>query len=109
MVAVNPAGPTAFGGIQGPSNPDGTVFVDTVDGSPALVPSFSGTSGALTPAIVNPLAIPDTAGVPSQNALIVELRVLNNLLSLQLGDRSPDLEQMRADEFFNSSVATGVV
>jgi hypothetical protein len=111
MVAVNPAGPTGFGGIQGPSNPDGTVFVDTVDGvpaaGPAIVPSAAIPPPTFATAMVTPTSIVDTAGVPPQNAMLIELRVIANLLLMMIGSppgATPDLTQMRADEFWNTSI-----
>ena len=110
MVAVNPAGPTAFGNIQGPSNPDGTVLIDTVDGMPALYPGLKADgSGNLVPFVIDPKTVVDTAGLPSQNAIIVELRCITNLLAVYLGDKCPDLQLMRAEEIFNTMVSTGSV
>lgn len=110
MVAVNPPGVTGYGPTAGPSNVDGVTFVDTVDGTPGLSPAF----GANPPptfaqAVIIPTAIGDTAGMPSQNAIVIELRVITNLLLLQLGASAPDPSQMRADEAFNINLATGVL
>lgn len=109
MVAANPAGPTAFGGIQGPANPDFVPFIDTVDGIPVVYPAVNGVTGQMSQFTIDPKTVVDTAGLPPQNAIIVELRCITNLLAIYLGDRCPDLQQMRAEEIFNTMVPTGLV
>jgi len=112
MVAVNPPGPTGFGPTAGPTNVDQVPFLDTVDGTPTLAPGFS--SGSTPPTFariaINPVAVADTAGMPSQNALLIEMRVLTRLLHLQLGTGNGALEslnQMRADEAWEINLSTG--
>ena len=108
MAAVNPPGTPAY--TNGPFNADGTPFIDTVDGVPTLAPGF-GTSNPPTfsPIVINPITVSDGAGQPSQNAILVELRVITQLLLLQLGSSAPDAEQMRADEAWNTSLSTGAL
>ncbi len=115
MVAVNPPGPTGFGPTAGPVNPDGVPFLDTVDGIPSLGPTFNPAGGLPPPsfaqAIINPAIVSDVAGIPSQNQIIIELRVISNLLLMMMGampGNTPDLTQMRADEFWNTNLQTGV-
>lgn len=109
MVAANPAGPTGYGGLQGPTNPDFTPLVDTVDGMPVAYPAVNGLTGQISQFVVDPKTVIDTAGLPSQNAIIVELRCITNLLAIYLGDRCPDLQQMRGEEIFNTMIGTGIV
>lgn len=101
---------TSTAGGYGPSsptqNPDGSQLVDTEDGVPAFVPLLSA-SGGLSLGQQSSLW-QGQVGVPIINAVLIELRVMNALLHSQLGDTKLDLQQMRADEFFNSSLATGV-
>lgn len=111
MTAFNPPGVTGFGPTQGPANVDGTPFVDTVDGvptpGPSIVPSAAIPPPTFQIATVTPTTLADTAGIPSQNQIIIELRVISNLLLMMMGampGNTPDLTQMRADEFWNTSV-----
>src|SRR4029077_8040014 len=114
MVAVNPPGPTGFGPTAGPTNVDQVSFVDTVDGTPVIVPSFNTSASPTTPPtftrqVINPVAVADTVGTTSQNAMLVELRVLNRLLHMQIGANGgvEDLNQMRADEAWEMNLSTG--
>ena len=113
---------TSFPTTGGYGNPiintDGAQLVDTEDGIQVVAPQFypnSATvpSGGLAPAATdadpNSPWIAASPGLPPMNALIVELRVLNALMVLQLGLQAPDLEQMRADEAYVTSIVTGSI
>jgi hypothetical protein len=114
MVAQNPAGLPAYSG-PATINSDGSLLVDTEDGTFAYVSGFTtamlaGGPSLLSQANQNPYANYLTSGgVAAMNAMLVELRVLNALLIWQMGANAPDLNQMRADELYNSTIGTGVV
>ena len=116
MVGV--AFPTTGGYGNGLINTDGSALVDTEDGTAITAPQFypnvaTVTSGSTAPATTDPAPlnpwISVEPGLPPLNALLVEIRVLNALLILQLGDKAPDLEQMRADEAYVTSIVTGSI
>ncbi len=109
MVAFNPAGLPAYS--PSPTvNSDGSLLVDTEDGTFAFVPGFSGNAGVLAQSNVNPYANwQQVGGVAALNAMLVELRVANQLLIWQMGANAPDLNQMRADELFNCTLGTAQV
>lgn len=109
MPPVNPPGPTGYGPTASPTNSDGIPFVDTTNGVSVLGPGFSGFAGALSSIALDPKTIQDTAGLPQQNAILIELRVITSLLLFQLGASAPDVEQMRADEYWNTSLSTGTL
>jgi len=109
MVAVNPPGPTAYGPTAGPINPDNTPIVDTVDTVPIVGPSLTASGLLAVTAPFNPLIPPDTAGIPGNLGLLIEMRVANYLTALLLGTGAPDLEQMRANELFKITIGTGTV
>jgi hypothetical protein len=107
---AGPAYSTAAGySLTGPSNPDGTVFTDTVDGTPVVGPQFAQNGQSLIPAISNPTLASDVAGISVQNAILIEWRILTALMAFQLGSACPDIEQMRADELWNTTIGQGVV
>ena len=96
---------STVGGYGSPTiNSDTAALVDSEDGVPAIVPALNPVTGALSQAVVSGVAPPSTA-VPPMNAILVELRVISALLHFQLGATSLDLEQMRADELYNSTPA----
>ena len=102
---------TVGGYGSGVINADGSALVDTEDGIPSVGPALVTTganAGALAPAVVNSVVAPNT-GIPIFNSVLIEIRCLNNLLMLQLGASAPDLEQMRADELFNTIVGQGTI
>jgi hypothetical protein len=85
--------------------------VDTVDGYPVLNPALN-PSGGLLPNIVDPAAIPQSqfwAAYPEINAILVEFRVISQLLIAQMGATQLDLQIMRADEAWNTNPNTGVL
>ena len=107
---------STVGGYGG--NPSNTIdpttglsigLVDTMDGFPTLHPQFSA-SGALSAIVADPAAPPNFyAGMPMLNAMLCELRVISALLHSQLGATQLDLQNMRADEAWNTSILTGVL
>lgn len=110
--------PTTGGYGNGLINADGSALVDTEDGVPVVLPQFQPSnpavpSGQFTPAQVDPdpnnTFVGLETGIPIFNALLVELRVHNALMVLQMGVIAPDLDQMRADESFVTSIVTGSV
>jgi|SRR5882672_2392079 len=110
MVAFNPAGPTGFGPTAGPTNADGVGFVDTVDGvptaGPLIVPSAAIPPPTFGQFIQTPATISDVSGVPSQNAILCELRVISTLLQMQMGASAPDLTQLRADALWETTLGS---
>jgi hypothetical protein len=92
------------------TTPSGNVgaFTDTWDGVPSLAPGLSNQAG-LTPIQIDPSLAPPGSGMPIMNAVLIELRVLNALLALQIGAAVPDLQQMRADEAWNINPQTGLL
>ncbi len=115
MTAFNPAGPPAY--TVGPFNADGTPFVDTTDGIPTLLPGFGSSAPPTWAQIqINPITVADGAGMPPQNAILCELRVISELLSRIAaatvfdGAKSlPDLDQMRADAAWDTNLSTGAL
>ena len=103
MVAQNPAGPSAYGYVQ--AN-DGSIVTSDEDGFPTLGATLTPT-GAIVQNIVPGLASQNYIGFPISNSILVELRVLNSLLAASFGQNAPDLDQMRADEAFNSNPTSG--
>lgn len=106
--------PTTAGYGNGLINTDGAALVDTEESVPALGPSFGATpTGVLSPASVDPdpnsTAVNAQPGVPAVNAVLIELRCITNLLMLQLGQQAPDIEQMRADELWNTTIGSGTI
>ena len=101
---------STVGGYGGPLIlSDGASLSDTEDGVPAFVPAFNPTGpAALAQAIISPVQSA-YGGTPIQNALLVEIRVMNALIALQMGASAPDLEQMRANELFDCSLGTALV
>ena len=81
---------------------------DAVDGFPTLSPLISPT-GKLVPAVIDSTLMAPGSGMPEVNAILIELRVISALLAYQLGDRVPDLQVMRADEAWNTNIATGAL
>lgn len=77
-------------------------LVDTADGFPVLSP-YLNPNGTLTPFVIDPIPISPAIGMPEINALVVELRVISQLLHMQMGVLAPDLQIMRADEAWNTS------
>ena len=86
--------------------------VDTQDGYPVLNPLISA-GGPLVQAVVDPTAAPPSPNfwqaMPELNAMLIELRVISQLLIMQLGATQLDLQVMRADEAWNTNVTTGVL
>ena len=115
-MAPNPAPFQTTGGYGG--NPSNVVdpttgqaigLVDTQDGIPTLHPVI-GANGALSPLVIDPAAPPAFyAGMPEINAILCELRVISALLHMQLGATQLDLQNMRADEAWNTSILTGAL
>lgn len=87
---------------------DGSLLVDTEDGIPVVGPAFVLPGGGLQAAVISPI-VPGNIGVPELNAVLIELRVITSLLLLQLGVQAPDVEQMRADELWNTTVGSGSI
>jgi hypothetical protein len=109
MAAQNPAGPTAYPVPE--ALPDGSGLVSTEDGTPVLGPVLQAT-GTTVPNVIagnTNQGVPGGSGVPPLNAILIELRVLNNLLAWQMGAEAPDLDAMRSSEAFDISLATGVL
>lgn len=79
-----------------------SALVDTADGFPVLSP-YLNPNGTLTPFVIDPIPISPAIGMPEINALVVELRVISQLLHMQMGVLAPDLQIMRADEAWNTS------
>jgi hypothetical protein len=80
------------------------------DGICVVVPQLTPATGELSEASVNPAQFwPQTGGVPVLNAILVELRVISELLHRDRGAIVTDLDQMRAAELFNTMTDTGVV
>ncbi len=80
------------------------------DGISVVVPTLAPSSGDLSIAQVNPAQFwPQTGGVPVLNAILVELRVISELLYRDRGDVVTDLDQMRAAELYDTMTDTGVV
>ena len=53
---------------------------------------------------------PDGSGtMPVLNAILIELRVLNEQFRSQLGTQASDLQQMRADEQWNTDPTKGTL
>jgi hypothetical protein len=103
------AGVSTVGGYGNPViNNDGSMLVDTEDGIPVVGPTLNAVTGQLSAAVINP-AVPANTGVPELNAILIELRVLTALVHAQLGATNLDLEQMRADELWNTTIGSGVV
>jgi hypothetical protein len=95
--------------IVDPNTGQSAAFADTQDGFPTLHPQI-GASGALTPVVVDPMQPPlFYSGMPEINAILCELRVISALLHIQLGATPLDLQIMRADEAWNTSINTGVL
>lgn len=88
---------------------DQSLLVDTEDGVPVVGPTLAPASGNLVAAIINTIVPASNVGIPPLNAILIELRVIAALLHSQLGDTKLDLEQMRADELFNTTIGSGVV
>lgn len=86
-----------------------TGLVDTADGIPALIPQIIPSTGQLAASIVDPVPVSPAIGIPEINAVLVELRVVTQLLHMQMGERAPDLQIMRADELFTSTIGSGVL
>ena len=103
MVAQNPAGPSAYGPLQ--AN-DGSLITSDEDGFPTLGATLTSTGGYAVN-IVPGAASQNYIGFPVANSVLVELRVMNSLLALALGASAPDLDQMRADEAFNTNPTSG--
>ncbi len=84
---------------------------DVLDGFPTLHPQLSAGGGPLTAIVIDPSAIGPATGMPELNAILVELRVLNTLIREQMGISagSYDLQTMRADEAWNTNIATGAL
>ena len=114
MVSYNGPPPSAYAPTP-VVNSDGSLLVDTEDGTFAFVPGFSaatiaGTGIGLSQSNLNPYGTwQTTGGVAALNALLVELRVANQLLLWQMGANAPDINQMRADELFNCTLGTGAI
>jgi len=113
MAAANPAGPPAY--TIGPINADGVPFIDTTDGIPTLMPGFGASAPPTWAQVtINPITVADGAGMPPQNAILCELRVMTELLSRIAaalvfdGPKSiPDLDQLRADAAWDTNLSTG--
>ncbi len=103
MVAFNPPGQSAYGPLQ--AN-DGSLIVSDESGVDVLGPVLTA-NGAVIQNLINAATGQNITGVPVLNALLIELRVLNNILLFQQGSTSLDLEQMRADEAYNISLLSG--
>jgi hypothetical protein len=107
----NPAAP--FSTVNGYGNPSPSLvtdpasgltssLVDTADGFSTLHPSLNA-NGSLSPFVIDPVPISPAVGMPEINAVLVEARVISQLLHIQLGTLAPDLQIMRADEAWNTS------
>ena len=103
MVAQNPAGPSAYGPLLAT---DGSQITSDEDGFPTLGATLTAL-GNYAVNIVPGAASQNYVGFPVNNSILVELRVLNSLLALSFGQNAPDLDQMRADEAFNSNPTSG--
>jgi hypothetical protein len=80
------------------------------DGICVVVPTLTPSSGDLNAAQVNPAQFwAQTGGVPVLNAILVELRVISELLHRDRGAIVTDLDQMRASELYDTMTNTGVV
>lgn len=88
--------------VVDPSTGLSSGLVDTADGFPTLHP-FLNANGSLSPFVIDPIPISPAVGMPEINAVLVELRVIAALLSMQMGPLTPDLQTMRADEAWNTS------
>jgi hypothetical protein len=63
-----------------------------------------------TPPTFTPSMSPDGSGtMPVLNAILIELRVLNEQFRSQLGTQASDLQQMRADEQWNTDPTKGTL
>jgi hypothetical protein len=105
MVAANPPGPSAYSFtlVAG----DSSAIVSDESGVDALGPVLTST-GSIVQNIINAgVAGQNLQGVPILNALLIEIRIQNNLLISTLGATTLDLEQMRADEAYNISLISG--
>ncbi len=89
--------------VVDPSTGLSSALVDTADGFPVLYPALNPVSGGLTQFVLDPIPVAPSIGMPEINALIIELRVLNALIHMQMGPYAPDLQIMRADEAWNTS------
>lgn len=94
--------------IVDPASGLASSLVDTADGYPTLYPQLVA-GGGLAPFVVNPVPINPSIGMPEINAIITELRVLTALLHSQMGTFAPDLQIMRADEGWNTTISTGAL
>lgn len=103
------AGVSTVGGYGSPIiQQDGSMLVDTEDGVPVIGPQLNPATGALSPAVINPI-IPGGSGIPELNAILVELRLITRLLIANMGPLAEDPEQMRADELWNITIGQGTV
>lgn len=104
VAAVTTVGGYGSGAIQ----PDGSLLVDTEEGQSVVAPVFTADgSGNVTGATVSPSA-PNLPGMPIQNAILIELRLITSLLTDMLGDKAPDTRALRAELAFNILPATGL-
>lgn len=103
------AGVSTVGGYGSPIiQQDGSMLVDTEDGVPILGPAFNLATGGLSAAVVNPI-VPANSGIPELNAILIELRLITRLLIANMGPLAEDVEQMRADELWNTTIGQGVI
>ena len=87
--------------------------VDTQDGFPTLHPANNPAGTGPVQLTTDPM-LPQLnfyLGLPEINAVLVELRVISALLREQMGDTRSvhDLQTMRADEAWNTNIATGAL
>jgi hypothetical protein len=109
--------PSAFSTVGGyGGNPSVTVdpatglasgLVDTADGTPILSPQLQA-NGSLMPAVIDPVPINPAIGIAELTALVIEMRVLIDLISMQMGTATPDIQSMRADHLISTTPITGL-
>lgn len=114
---TNPPAPfsTVAGYGGNPTNvtqqPSGNVagLYDDIGGFAVVGPYLNQvTSYGLVPIVIDATTVPAYSGLPEINAILIELRVLTALLHFQLGPTNLDLEQMRADEAYQTTPTLNV-
>ena len=85
---------------------------DALDGYPTLHPSLN-PNGSLSPVVIDPSTISAASGLPEINAVLVELRVISNLIQAQGiggGNSNGDqLSTLRNDQAFELGFVPPVV
>jgi hypothetical protein len=106
MVAANPPGPSAYNSVL--QALDGSAITSDEDGVNVLAPILT-SSGSVIQNIINGAAAQNLQGAPVINQVLIELRILSNLMINQMGATNLDLEQMRADEAYAISLVSGAL